>query len=254
MDNHPTFRLGKSSPSHDARTLMAGKYMQALPPAPASVDWTGPVSFPCGMAMNDKLGDCTCAAAAHSVQLTTANANPPEVTLPDSAVLALYEAACGYNPADPSSDRGGVERCVLNYWRQNGIGGAGHAISAYAAVNPLNQAEVSQAINLFCFVYIGVMLPVSAQSQVGGVWDVDNTTAGAPGSWGGHAVIVCQYDPAGLTVITWGAKQRMTWDFWKRYVDEAYVCLTPDWIAKDGQSPSGFDLAALQADLALVSV
>jgi hypothetical protein len=34
------------------------------------------------------------------------------------------------------------------------------------------------------------------------------------------------------------------------YCDEAYAVLSPAWIEQNGQAPSGFDLAALQADLA----
>jgi len=45
----------------------------------------------------------------------------------------------------------------------------------------------------------------------------------------------------------------MTWAFWDRYFDEAYCCLTPDWIEANGQTPSGFDLPTLQADLAQIT-
>ena len=38
----------------------------------------------------------------------------------------------------------------------------------------------------------------------------------APGSWGGHAVDVVGYDDAGLTVVSWGALLRASWDFWDR--------------------------------------
>ncbi len=68
-----------------------------------------------------------------------------------------------------------------------------------------------------------------------------------PGSWGGHAVPVIAYDASGLTCITWGALKRMTWAFWDAYCDEAYACLSRDWAA--ARAPSGFDWAALDADL-----
>jgi hypothetical protein len=44
----------------------------------------------------------------------------------------------------------------------------------------------------------------------------------------------------------------MTWEFWDRYCDEAYVLLSEDFLAV-GKAPNGFDLAALKADLALVT-
>ena len=72
---------------------------------------------------------------------------------------------------------------------------------------------------------------------------------GAPGSWGGHAVIIGAYDNNTLTCITWGAPKKMTWSFWDAYCDEAYALLSPDWATGQKAAPSGFDLAALQADL-----
>ena len=40
----------------------------------------------------------------------------------------------------------------------------------------------------------------------------------------------------------------MTWGFWGTYCDEAHALLSPNWHA-----PAGFDMAALQADLAAVT-
>lgn len=70
-----------------------------------------------------------------------------------------------------------------------------------------------------------------------------------PGSWGGHAVPVLAYDADTLTCITWGAKKRMTWDFFARYCDESYAALSPDWLNASGKTPEELDLAALEADL-----
>jgi hypothetical protein len=76
---------------------------------------------------------------------------------------------------------------------------------------------------------------------------------GAPGSWGGHAVFVVAYDGRGLTCISWGKLQRMSWNFWVAYCDESYGLLSKDWIersgAKSGLAPSGLDVAALAADM-----
>ena len=85
------------------------------------------------------------------------------------------------------------------------------------------------------------------------MWDWTGSLDGpdAPGSWGGHAVNVVAYDDAGLTVVTWGALQRLTWAFWQRYCDEAWAIISPDFLA-GGRSPQGFDLPALEHDLALI--
>jgi hypothetical protein len=74
-----------------------------------------------------------------------------------------------------------------------------------------------------------------------------------PGSWGGHAVPILAYDSDTLTCITWGAKKRMTWEFFARYCDESYAPLSPDWLNPHGRTPEGLDRDALQADLAQIA-
>lgn len=112
--------------------------------------------------------------------------------------------------------------------------------------------HVEQAAAIFGGVYIGIALPLSAQRQTGPgkTWDV-LLQDGAPGSWGGHAVNVVQYDPEGLTVVTWGFLQRMTWRFWSTYVDEAWAVLPAEWQQTPPHIP-GFQFAAFVRDLAAV--
>jgi hypothetical protein len=111
---------------------------------------------------------------------------------------------------------------------------------------------VQTAAWLFGGLYIGLQMPLIAQVQP--VWDWTGSLSGPalPGSWGGHAVDVVRYDRDGLTVVTWGRLQELTWSFWGRYCDEAYCILSDDFL-KQGKAPNGFDLAALEADLALVT-
>jgi hypothetical protein len=243
-------KLGKRPPRLDARTLRLAKYVRALPPPPPAVDWT-PDAGPWGMMLNDRIGDCTIAGAAHLIQLWTGNANPPAVIIPDLQVLAAYEQVGGYNPQDPSTDQGCVELDVLNFWRQQGIGG--HRPVAYVSVNPKNISEVQLAIAWFGGVYAGVALPLSAQEQA--VWDVTPSSPGDAGSLGGHAIPLVSYGPdcgngqPGPRCVTWAALKGMTWNWWTTYADEAYALVAPDWIEAAGGAPSGFDLATLLADL-----
>ena len=44
----------------------------------------------------------------------------------------------------------------------------------------------------------------------------------------------------------------MTWAFWDRYCDEAWCVLSSVFLVA-GRSPEGFDLEALQQDLALIT-
>ena len=57
------------------------------------------------------------------------------------------------------------------------------------------------------------------------------------------------YDSRGVTCVTWGALQSMTWSFWEAYCEEAYAILSPDYLTKKKQTPQGFNLQQLQADL-----
>lgn len=248
-------KLGKLPPRRDARTLKLAKYLRkgtVLPPASPAIDWTVKVRSWPTMA-NDTLGDCTCAAAGHMIECWTANLG--DAFTPSSAqIVAAYSATSGYVPGDPATDNGAVELDVLNYWRQQGI--AGHKIDAYAAFDPRNAECGRQAIALFGGAYIGLALPLFAQQQ--DVWDVPSLWfrlrgQSVPGSWGGHAVPVLAYDSSGLTCITWGAKKRMTWEFFVQYCDEAYALLSLDWLSEQGTDPSGLDFVQLSADLAAIT-
>jgi hypothetical protein len=239
--------LGRKALRKDIRTLRLSKYLaRVLPTPPEKVDWSVGIKQ-WGMMLNDRLGDCTIAALGHAIQTWTANTTG-EATVPDLDIETAYEQWCGYNAADPQTDNGGVELDVLNDWRHQEQGLSGHTLLGYADPKLANLTEVRTAINLFGGLYIGLSLPLSAQNQ--GTWDlVSDRHLSEPGSWGGHAVFVLQYDSDYFTCVTWGQLQKMTVDFWNRYVDEAHALLSPDWIEQK-TTTGRFDLPTLQADLA----
>src|SRR5579863_2662085 len=247
-------KLGKLPPRRDPRTLMLASYITgALPAPPASFDLTAKVGASWGMMDNDQIGDCTCAAAGHLLMEWTANAGKKMFTPTDKQIVAAYSAITGYNPTTGANDNGAVEIDVLNYWRQSGI--AGHKIGAYVATEPANHNDIMDAVCVFEGCYIGLGLPISAQAQVQNhqPWSVPpggTTGDGAPGSWGGHAVPIVAYDARGVTCVTWGALQVMTWTFWEAYCNEAYAIISPDYLNGKQQAPSGFNLDQLQEDLA----
>ena len=238
--------LGKLAPRHDIRTLRLADYMTAeLPTPPQESFYQAKVpSWP--MYLNDSLGDCVCAAAGHMIEQWTAYGATPEVTPEDTQILTAYEQIGGYVPGDPSTDNGCDMLTACNYWRQTGI--AGHKIAAFISIDPTKLSELRTAIFLFGNVYLGIQLPVSAQGQE--KWVVDGTTGNnAPGSWGGHCIPLVGYNPNIFMCVTWGAELNMATDYPPTYADEAYAILTHDWIKKNGEAPSGFDLTQLQADL-----
>src|SRR5579863_493530 len=247
-------KLGKLAARHDPRTLLLASYTTPqLPAPPPAMNVAKKVKGPWGMMDNDQIGDCTCAAAGHLIMEWTANAGKKMFTPTDKQIVAAYSAITGYNPTTGANDNGAVEIDVLNYWRQSGI--AGHKISAYMALEPANHTHIMDSVYIFEGCYIGLQLPISAQDQVKNhqPWSVPpsgTTGDGKPGSWGGHAVPVVAYDSRGVTVVTWGALQTMTWSFWEAYCEEAYAILSGDYLTGKKTTPQGFNLQQLQADLA----
>lgn len=253
MISVPGRKLGKLPKRVDARTLKLARYadLSQLPPIPPSSSWSRAVkSWP--MFLNDRLGDCADAGAAHMLQAWNASAG--RVYLPsDDDVLEFYEATTGYNPADPATDQGSVLIDVLNYWRSTGF--AGHKIAAYVEVDFADPRELQAAIYLFGGVYAGVELPLVAQNQA--VWGVNpgpevKSRDGAPGGWGGHCVPLFDYwnQSRGdfYNCVTWGAVKRLTGDWFRAYASECYAIVTEDFLAA-GRDAAGLDIAALESDL-----
>jgi hypothetical protein len=236
-------KLGRKPAKRDAKRLFLARYLgAALPAPPDALAWSAKITQPWGMMLNDSLGDCVFAGIGHAIQTLTAAA-AAEITVPDPAILALYEKWAGYVPGNESTDDGYVEVDALNNWRAQGFDG--HALTAYADLDVTNVTHWKQAIALLGGVYIGLNLPVEWQSAA--VWD----KTGTPGSWGGHAVWCPDYNAQGPVCVTWGKLQQITWaaasdpDF----CDEAHALLSPDFIEPSKLSASGFDVDQLQADL-----
>lgn len=240
----PGRRLGKLAPKFDERTLRLARYIEKrkLPKVPATHNLSRKTlkAFRgvLGMMANDRYGCCTIAALSHEHQTWSAYGGKPWEPTPAEVIEA-------YNRVNGGVDEGAFMLDALNMARKVGIGG--NTIYAYAAIDPTNRDQFKTAAFLFGGLYVGAMLPVSAQRQ--DVWDVGEGPAFAPGSWGGHAMNVVDYSPKGVTFVTWGELQRATWAWVERYVDEAYAVLEQDYVGDDRRSPQGFSLAKLAADL-----
>jgi hypothetical protein len=259
---HPKFgpiKLGKKAPRLDKRTLQFKNYrikgatpVGVLPPIPAEVSWVTKVPQPWGMYLNDTLGCCVEAAMGHMVKQWSFYAGDPFIPT-DQDVLTAYEQIGGYVPGDPSTDNGSDMLTALNYWRQTGI--AGHKITAYMAIDPTNLSEIREAIQLFGNLFVGIQLPLSAQGET--AWTVADggiyTPDGQPGSWGGHCVPFMASSPLTHTCVTWGGTLKASHNFALDYIDEIWACLSPDWIAATGLSPSQLKMAQLMSDLEAVT-
>jgi len=250
-----TFKLGRTPRTYDPRiphmsALLAGKQ---LPPPPASVDYTKGMPSDLGMMMNDTLGDCTCAAFYHAIQVWTFNAHNGKSmdTEPDGDVEKLYEQACGYKPQQGGEGPGGNEQHVLKYLLRTGApcgpnGNVRNKIAAFVEIDPRNTDDVKRAINNCGVAYIGFSVPQNIMPPDGeppAVWKVDPTN---PQLIGGHAVVLAGYDANGARVISWGQCYTMTWDFFAKYVDEVYAIADKTWVDAGGKTPGGLSLAQLE--------
>lgn len=245
MTTHPRYKLGRRAPHPAARAprvKLAPFLTGPVPTAPPIVDWLSRVTdWP--TYLNDELGDCTIAAAGHMIEAWTAYGQGHTVEITDQDVLAAYEAVSGYRPGQPDTDQGAVMQDVLSYWRKVGIGG--HKILAFVQVDHTKPSEVDAALNLFGHLYVGVDFPASAMDQfdAGQPWDVVRNDGGIEG---GHAVDL-GYEENGthLTAVTWGQPQKLTLEWWAKYVEECWAAITPEWLDANGRSPAGLDLYGL---------
>lgn len=238
------YRFGKHPPQVDYRTLRFKDYLKAslaAPPATYNVltdvyknlKTSDPTKlFP--MDGNDSVGDCTCAGLAHAITTYSGLVGKKSI-MAKAAVLKLYYHLTG------GPDTGLNELDVLNYWRQNSVGGV--EIMAYAKVDAKNHTHVQQAIQLFGGVYLGFQVQENAQQE----FAAKQPWTPGPLTNDGHAVFAVAYDANGVTVLTWGNTQQATWAWWDECVDEAYAILPPQ--AKDPKFAPGYDMAQLQADL-----
>src|SRR5579862_1190901 len=141
-------QLGKRAPRLDRRTFKLARYLPAIIPPPP-VETSGYVTKvpEWKMYMNDTLGICVGAAAAHLINQETYYAGGTEIEPTDAQVLKTYEDVGGYVPGDPSTDNGMDMLTFCNYWRSTGVGG--HKILGFATVDLTRRDEIMQAIQLF---------------------------------------------------------------------------------------------------------
>ena len=243
-------KLGKKAARIDSRTLAFGNYSTVeLPAPPDAYDWSAKVPA-WGMMANDRWGDCTCAAVAHQVMSWNADCGKI-ITFSDAETLALYSAITGFDPATGLNDNGANELDVLNYWRKTGFNG--HMLGAYASLES-SVLHAKQAIWLFGGAYLGIAMPTVWQGASS--WTLPEGPMqgnNAPGSWGGHAVILVGYDATYAYVVTWGQIMKMTWDAYRFYVDEAYALFSNDFVTGDKPAPNGFCMSDLTSDLAIIT-
>lgn len=186
---------------------------------------------------------------AHLVQAWT-SMNGSEYEIPEDDVVEAYKKVSGYDGVSPATDVGCVMLDAMRFWRSSGVGG--HKILAYVKIDPKNRLETEVAINLFGGIAVGVEMPMASKTQ--GIWDIappnkwDETYR--PGSWGGHAMACVGYSRTVVTLVSWGRPRVATHEWLAAYADEAYACISEDWVTRTKLAPNGFDIATLERNLA----
>jgi hypothetical protein len=248
-----SLRLGKLPPKHDYRALYLRNYVKVeqLPALVAATNWRGQVTAPWGMDLNDQLGDCGCAGAAHLIM--NVSASGAGLVVPSGLdVLAMYEdpGVGGYNPSDPSTDQGIALLDGLKYLRR--VGMAGQKADAFVDINVQDTTMLKYGAQLFGGLYLGVQLPQSAMDAFDAgkrVWDDTTDTNIA----GGHCIVPVDFDAGGLYCVTWGDVVLATWAWCAKYADEAHAVLFFDWMNRQGVSPAGLDLPMMEHDLQVIT-
>lgn len=242
-------KLGKTPFVADHRDLKFARYLTAaLPKRPTSFGHEA--GFAWQMLGNDKYGDCVFAGGDHE-QMLFAGEGGKTAVFSDVTALSDYASVTGFNPLTGAGDNGTDVRMAMKYRAKTGLvdeTGKRHRIAAYLSIDPKNLDHILTAAYLFGACGIGIEFPASAMTQfnAGKPWSV---VKGASIE-GGHYIPVVAKRGSYVEIVTWGRTQKCTQSFIKAYCDEAWAIISPEILNGEGKTPEGFDLAALQADLA----
>lgn len=213
------YKLGKLPPKIDRRTIKLSKILKALPPPPEAHNIDNALNgieddF---MFNNSQYGDCVIAARAHQTLRFEKFEQGKQIVITDQEVIHEYKEQTG------GPDTGLVLLYSLKDWKNDGwiVGGKRYKIYAFASVDWKDHDEVKNCIHLLGGVNFGMRVYSKDLEQFKNdeVWSLTGDSGSLKG---GHGVYVYSYDTEGLVCMTWGKRQRMTWDFWDARVDEAY--------------------------------
>jgi len=230
-------------------TLRLGAFVDQMQLAnlPDGVDYyTKAAASIAQMLGNDAQGDCVIASLLHRLGVYTAN-DPDSggiVVATTQEALQQYHSFCG------PGDRGCNIPAVLDIARSQGYtaNGKRFKIDGYVSFDWRSKDLTRAAIALFGAVCIGINLPNAWTSQ--SIWDVTNT-----GIVGGHDVPGVGYgakvlgtNADGVVIASWGRLFLITWPAWTstRWLEEAYVILSPNWYNRDGLTVNGVNVTALK--------
>ena len=266
----PKYRLGLNQHDPSKIKLHLRDYLSpGKLPTPPQVFGNSHLIHPnWGMDLNQVLGDCAIAGSIHEVRLLNACRG---VTVPftDYTAVQNYSAITGYRPGPEltidndqvvainqdapqnPTDQGTDIAQLYRFRQETGIvdaAGNHHKVGAFVGLTPGDFEELVIALYLFEVVGIGIQAPsyIDNQFAAGGPWTVES---GTPDIVGGHYIPAVSRHGDTVYIVTWGGRIAMTADFYSTFSDVAVASITTEDLVK-GKTLEGFDLAALQADLA----
>ena len=241
------YKLGKLPPVDDGKIFSLKKILKVpseLPPIPDKYTFTSrnPLDF------SDPLGNLEwgcCVRTGIAYQTVAFEDDEQNIALHPTEAENLKKYwneqgwRCFMKKPVPGGkyDQGLVVLYALKDARKNGwkIGGKAYKIHAFANTTPYNHQLVKAGCFLLNGMLFGLDLPLTAQDQIGKVWEYLPDTAGnEPRSWGGHLVWNKDYPDGDPVVQTWGAPQEMTWEFLEHYSSPSEVFAVVD--NKDSKS------------------
>lgn len=239
-------KLGRQPAQYRTNTPRLASYMLGAIPAVPSVDYTTALTIPWGMLMNDVMGNCTIAAVGHlSLGFSLTEQDPRLQMMSDQEAQVFYEIIGKYVLDDPMTDNGCLITDVLDYWKSPGIriNTIKNQIFGYTYLSPRNIPLMRYALRHFGGLYIGIMLPQSAEDNMK-YWDVGGNT----NILGGHCITLQGVDDNNdFYGITWGERVRISPAFLATYCDEMY-CVRNDHF----KNVDGLNTNQLNADLAFI--
>jgi hypothetical protein len=218
MSDPFSFCFGKLPAKQDARNFKMAALLIAPPEPPESYDFDATYQgIPTPMFANDKYGDCVIAGRAHQTIRFEVIEQGRILPITDDDVVTEWRSENG------NTDNGLYILDSIKKWRSDGwkVAGSQYFIKAFAQIDLKNLKEVRTTIASDIGIMTGFALPDSAmQTFLDGKPWID--TSDTRNFENGHCVYICAYDATGPTCITWGKRQKMSWEFFGKYCDEAY--------------------------------
>jgi hypothetical protein len=237
-------KFGRLPRAFDPRIPKLSLVAVTQPPLPSEINYASGMASNLGAMLNDTIGDCTCAAVGHALQVWSFNAAGTMFTPPDKAIEQLYEEAGGYVPGNPATDNGAVIQTVLTDWLNGPV--AGNQLIAFVEIDQRRAANIKRGIWEGGAVDIGFDVPAYMNMNPGATWDVDPDADNS--IIGGHSVILIGYQTDGTYVLeSWGSIYYMTPAFMAKFCDEAYMLADKAWVEGTGNTPAGLNILQLEA-------